>query len=552
MVRAHAASLEPLEITLGLICGANMGVITRLAGLLPLTALGFQTGGVFRAITAAQFRIQPASALSSFNGTLTEHFPASKVLDLIEELLASPAGAIRSTAFNLNVRKLQWKGAPPGSSGSIDLFDLKHFGRVKRFSLTACLELPGNNPKSPDVRESIKQVAHTTGLAFDKSKLHQTPAQDTPSPAHAKSVLVGQICFNEAVEDLTSQLSGRWVSEFAPNALPLMDAARARLQLWGTGASEKVNLAPIVKRITKELVPELKFSAAGGDDILFKKELAPDSEIIAIFSKTMPKIGKALELSLGLQSLDGLMRFTVGVFQLDRTTERRNWIYSTGIEAEAMVREAANLLKELLPRFEAALLKYFKSWPREFPDGIERHGNLTAREAFEKAQMLVRNRFPDAVLIRLDNQSQSLVTRDVEGPELSTDGRLTPNALWSFHFYSELHDTSFQVAVPAVGRIRMSDHGNQYKDPNGRRYLMPVGHEWLDSDRVFALAEERGGRERRESGRPFGICTRLEMSRSGQPRWEVRYLIVDDRGRNDLTVHMDAISGEEIEDTRGC
>lgn len=549
LVRAHAASLETLEIDLGLICGSNSGVITCLAGHLPITALGFCHGGSSREITAAQFRIQPDSSLSTFNGKLTEHVPPSRALELVEELLACPPGAIRSTAFNLNVRKLQWKGAPPGSSGEISLFDLKHFGRATRFSLTALLELPGNNLESTEVRDAIKLVAEATGIGFGKEKLHRTLGEKAQSPAHAKAVLIGQICFDQAVEDLASRLSTRWISEFAPGALPPRTAFQARMQQWGTG--EKVNLTPIIKRIAKELLPDLKFDSASGDEIIFKKELGLESEIIAIFSKTMAHIGKAFELSLGVHSQDVGARFTAGVFQFERMTEQKTWIYASGAEAEEAVREAANLLKELLPRFESAVRKHFATWPKELPDGIEQHGNLTAREAFEKAFSLVRSRFSDAVLIRLANHARSLTTRDIEGPELSIEGRLTPNALWWLHFHSPMLDTSFQVTVPAVGRIRFCYHGNQYKNVNSRRILVPVGHQWTDSDRVLALAEERGGRERRASGSAFGILTRLELSRTGDPCWEVSYLIVDERGRNDLTVHMDAITGKQIDDVRG-
>jgi hypothetical protein len=551
LVRAHAASLEPLEVHLFVGCGANNGVIMRLAGHLPIAALAFRPMGSDRALTAAQFRIQPPSSFSTFEGNLTDHFPPSAALDLIEELLACPPGAIRSTTIHVTVRKFQWKGAPPGCSGEIGLFDLKHADQEKRFSLTTVLEVPGNNPKSSEVLEAINQVAQATGIGFDKEELRRTPGEKYCSPEYAKEVLIGQICFNEAVEDLASQLSARWVSEFAPNALPPRDAFQTRMHRRETRAPEKVNLTPLLKRITKELLPELKFDLAEGDDIDFKKELGPESEIVATFTKTMVQIGKAFELSLGVRSVNEWMRFTTSVFQFERSTEQRIWIYASAAEAEEVVREAVNLLKEFLPRFESAARKYFATWPKELPDAIEHHGNLTARQAFDKALSLARSQFSDAVLTRLTNHPISLRTRDIEGSELGIDGRLTPNGQWWFHFHSPMLDTSFEVAVPAVGRIRISYHGNQYKDDYVRRFLVPVGDEWMDSDRALALAEERGGQERRESGKAFGIMTKLQLSPSGDPCWGVMYGIADERGRNDLILYLDALTGESIHNIHG-
>lgn len=216
-----------------------------------------------------------------------------------------------------------------------------------------------------------------------------------------------------------------------------------------------------------------------------------------------------------------------------------------------MANEAAHLLKVLLPRFESVIQSYFASWPKELPPGIEQHGNLTARQAFEKAQPLACNRFPDAILIRIRSSMRSLKTRDIEGPELSMDGRLKMNGLWWFHFYSERRDVSFQITVPFVGRVLMSDHGKQYQGPNSRGLLVPTGHEWIDSDRAFALAEERGGRARRESGRIFGISTKLQMHPSYGPFWGIMYLIVDERGRNDLIINIDAATGEPLNNIRG-
>jgi hypothetical protein len=93
------------------------------------------------------------------------------------------------------------------------------------------------------------------------------------------------------------------------------------------------------------------------------------------------------------------------------------------------------------------------------------------------------------------------------------------------------------------------DHGEQYTD--SPYILNAVGEDWIDSDQALALAEERGGRDRRQSGKIFGLSVKLESLRSPSPYWGIGYLIADDRGRNDLIVYMDASTGEPITDIRG-
>jgi hypothetical protein len=127
-----------------------------------------------------------------------------------------------------------------------------------------------------------------------------------------------------------------------------------------------------------------------------------------------------------------------------------------------------------------------------------------------------------------------VMVRDIQGPELSLDGRLVRHALWWFHFYSADQDASFQVTVPVLGRIRILDHGKQYQDVNARYILAPLDQNWMDRDRAFALAGDRGGRERRSSGKTFGLFAKLQMSHSQRSYWAFVYGIVDERGRNDL------------------
>jgi hypothetical protein len=530
-------------------------VLFCLAQRLPSAALGFQNLGGDRAMTVAEFQGQPATGFASFSGTLTEHLLPEDAFALVRQLLKCPPQAIRSTAFTLFVKNVEWKGAPARSNGSLHVLDLKAFKRAERFSVSASVEVPGDDPKSPAVREALKQVAQATGLHFDTGRAARTRPVQENTPGRAEALLAAQICFEEAMENVAAQLPGRWVSEFAPNALPPGDAFRQRFEKYAEGAGGKVDLRAAIKRAVKKLLPELKWETANGDQILFTRPLGLQSELLVRFVKQLggggKGVGKAFSLTVGVRSLADGTRFTTDVFRLDRTSENRTWIYSDASEAEAVVGEAANLLKELLPRLESAFRQYFETWPKELPAGIPRNGPLTAREAFEKAEPIALKMYPDAVLIRLMSNPRSLEVRDIEGPGLTAEGRLTPNETWGFHFYSAARDASFGVTVPALGRIQVLDHGKQYQEEHTRCYLVPVGREWIDSDRAMALAEERGGRERRNSGRTFGISAKLQMSPSQQAYWGVMYCVVDKRGRNDLIVHINAVTGEELSGIRG-
>jgi hypothetical protein len=539
----------PRRLTFNLICSANREVLRRLAERLPASALGFTGTGSDRAQTALEFGSAAKTGFSTFNGKLTDHLLPADAFALIEQLLESPASAIRSTAFSLSIERLRWNGSPPDSHGSLHLSDLKAFNRAARFSLTATLQVSGDDPKSKGVRVVLDQVTEATGLRFEKARISHILAEEARTPARAQSLLVGQICFDEAMEDIANQLHKHWFAEFAPGVLGPNEVFEQRFGQWASGQSAKVNLPALLKRVTRDSLPGLRFDSAEGDEIFFSQPLGTDSELIVLFQKALPRLGKAFKLYLGVRSKSHGARFLCDATRLSRSTAESVWTYADNTEAELVVREAVRLARELVPRFESALQPLFAPAISEIPPRIEQLGKMTAREAFARAKPTALRRFSDAELVRLRHTPRSLAVRDIEGPELTFDGRLTRNAAWTFHFYSADAEVSFEVTVPCVGRITMLDHGNQVHGP---AYIQnPIGEDWIDSDQALALAEQRGGRQRRASGQTFGIGTKLERVRSPDPYWGIMYLVVDTRGRNDLILHMDAATGEEITSIQG-
>jgi hypothetical protein len=79
------------------------------------------------------------------------------------------------------------------------------------------------------------------------------------------------------------------------------------------------------------------------------------------------------------------------------------------------------------------------------------------------------------------------------GPGLGPDGRLRPHGHWSYLFRSAQRPAeTFLVEVPCFGAIRSSLSLPPHpSDP-------ALDDDWLDSDRVLAIAEEHGGRAARD------------------------------------------------------
>ncbi len=420
-----------------------------------------------------------------------------------------------------------------------------------RFSLSANMKCQGENPKSPEVRECFKRVFESTGIAFHNGLMIKVESEGGDKIAKASLILCGQICFEEAVEQAADELAQKVGSKWSPTALSPANAFALRLKTWGDESSGRVNFVQPLKRRLKTAFPEWVFDASDAEGIWFRKPLAQTADGRAVgFTRSQPRLGKAFTLEVGIQSTGASghnISFKTNIFRLERTTQERSWVYGNQKEAEACIDIALELLRGMLPPLEAVLSRYFNPWPETIPKSVEQQGKLTAREAFQKALPVAREEFPDAQLIRIFSSALSLQVRDLEGPELSYDGRLRENGIWMFHFYSPSRDISFEVNVPCVGRINLSEHGDQYNNPNSRRYLTTINEDWIDSDQAFAITEKNGGFDCRTKGEIFGVCSKLHLNAQAGMVWEILYLVTDDRGRNDLEVKIDAGSGSILD-----
>jgi hypothetical protein len=143
---------------------SDNGVLTRLAEQLPADFMRFRPSATQRMLSAGEFLQAGPLRGCSFDGKLTQQSSVEQVLTLIEDLLASPPRAIRSTSFSLEASDLRWKASTAGCVGRLELYDGRR-GR-QRFRLTAYLRCAGDSPDSPDVRSLIERIAEATHIPF--------------------------------------------------------------------------------------------------------------------------------------------------------------------------------------------------------------------------------------------------------------------------------------------------------------------------------------------------------------------------------------------------
>jgi hypothetical protein len=547
-LRSGAAQWDGILISVDLYAMSDNGVLTRLAEQLPPDFMGFRPSATDRMLTASEFlRAEPPRGCA-FSGKLSDPYGAEKALELTESLLSSSAKAIRSTSFRFNATNVRWKEGEATSLGTLRLY---HRGRGKRrFDLSASMRCSGDSLESDHLRQVIKRVSTATGIPFASGSSRLVQDRVAGGEATAEERLIAQVCFDEAVEDAAARcFAGKVTLDHLQLAAASSNRAlRLRLENWGHERSERVDLASTARCVFKATLPQLQLFINNGEEIWFHKPLGTSLETVVAIDRTFPTLGKVFTLKLGLKcpSARLLWRWDSNLFALYRTSEPRAWVYTNREEALAAVTEAAELLRGVLPHWEASLLRWFEPWPTTWPGNIERRGRITAREAFTEAFQLVRAAFPDADFIRLVNDSRSSDPQCNPGPSLAPDGRLELNSAWRLHFHSPSQDVSLSVGVPAIGRICILDDGDRYRDVNSRWILAPLSGTWLDSDQALAIAEQHGARERRDTGKTYGISARLEHGPFDTKLWNIHYCVVDNRGRNDVTLQIDAETGNAL------
>jgi hypothetical protein len=402
----------------------------------------------------------------------------------------------------------------------------------------------------------MEVVRQRTGLDFDQgvlSAIHDPSAESGLGPNER---IIAEVCFQEVFADIAAEVRRRNLDWRAiPGVLSHHESMTKSLEMWGSGQGKKLRLIPEARRIFKATFPGIEFKQDRNEGTGLRKSLTPDLEMVVLFQTDLGRMSKGFVLNLGLKGRSGpyaglrWQDHLFRVFGLERNSAC--WTYTTPTELEAALRGVADLLSELLPLFEAAVLKYFSSSANEFPASILQRGPITARQGLKEARDAALAWARDATLIRI-GPGGFLQVRDEIGPWTGPDGRLKSHGTWGYTFRSGSRKEQVTVEVPFAGRVRLSAF------PIPDFIFLPTGtispdDDWMDSDQAMKVAEEAGGRRIRANGKTnFHIgCDLRADSTEGRSslRWEVSYLTYDKYGREDLTFSFNAEDGSDLHST---
>lgn len=139
---------------------------------------------------------------------------------------------------------------------------------------------------------------------------------------------------------------------------------------------------------------------------------------------------------------------------------------------------------------------------------------------------------------------------NTDDPGMAMNGIPIAPSGWNYRYFSSARGWFLDLTLWPDGRCNASSFaGIDYLDTK------PLPQEFLDSTTALAIAEELYGKDYREKGKLFRLPTRLTTWPSTVgPRdpvahratWQIHYLTTRDRGRVDLFLTLDAVTGEEL------
>ncbi len=367
-------------------------------------------------------------------------------------------------------------------------------------------ELRGPSTTDPAFLAALRSAARETGIAFHEGRLTATPdlKRELSSDARLAIDVALREAFARTAADVNAQ-SLDWRGH--PGLLTYDEAVESRFQHWGEGG--RVSLPGPIKRMMKAEFAE--FCLKTGRGLWFFKPLTPELALHVCFDNDrLGSIGKGFTVEIGTEWISGPLQGTVlreslfrvfGVDQLDPC-----WTYSTKDDLDAALRAIAPLLHTILAPFEAHCRQLLDPLPdmEKLAGETTHRGSITAREALFEALAEARRWSRDALLVRLSCGCDR-ASLDSGEPVVGSDGRIQPHGYWSFLFgSSELTSEGYVVFVPSVGPT----HSSRARPPS--RSDTPIGDNWIDTDRLLAIAAEtRRSTERKPTGDI--TCWRCEL-----------------------------------------
>lgn len=280
--------------------------------------------------------------------------------------------------------------------------------------------------------------------------------------------------------------------------------------------------------------PELCYERWGECD-RFSKSVSEEVRLLLDVVKVHHwGLGKAFLLETGVEILSSRFPEPIIVrrnaFTLCRSFDRPCWTYATESELEEALESMAGLTHTLLPIFEKACAEQMVPIAGELPKHIEVRGAMTARQGLEQARNVALEWATDAALIQVTLRANMEIPNVLRfGPSLGPDGRLKPHGIWAFLFSSSV-GRCLRVDAPYFGPL-----GSGSFDTPVTFTFLPLGEDWIDSNKVISRAESNAQRNLEDAtsdirlGLLSGLTLEYDKTRYGIdcPIWRVSFSTLD-------------------------
>jgi hypothetical protein len=106
---------------------------------------------------------------------LTDTLPYAAAWEVLLSLAREDSRAVRSTAFNVSIEGLEFRGAPDGSCGALAMLDHRNLRRKARFYVSASFRVDDEIERTTGVDPVARTITKETGLPFDKANSVRLP-----------------------------------------------------------------------------------------------------------------------------------------------------------------------------------------------------------------------------------------------------------------------------------------------------------------------------------------------------------------------------------------
>lgn len=570
-VRGHVEPAPGARIQISLSESGSRMAEAAVAAM-PAAKAGFGIGyghtpGV-KPITGADFlaalRNKPKRTFMQAGFEDPSEFPAA--WDVVARLASAATESGRGVMLFVHLTGWGVAGGDDGLRVDATFSRFQHSGT--KMAASAGLRFVAPNLKDASVKTTIASAAKLLGLSFGKPVSTLATPEGPPvadsalAPPTPEARLVVLTAFGEVFARAAQRIEAK-PEDLAHFPLLFTRSGGFDKRIADVLAKKKENvpLPSRLKRFMKERFREYAFDVSNGEQLWFRKAVAPTLDALLMFDKVhYSGLGKAFTAVWGVDfpstafggSHAGLSGTRENIFWMfHEGWEQQVWAYTTSEELEKALGGCEQLLRRVLPALEEQARNLLVPVPAEVPAGTPQLGPMTAREAYAHARSLAQGWAPDAQCESIA-AGANLAVRDQRGCGLDAGGRLQLHGRWLVKFVSRKREKFCLYAMPHTG----TPWWNFYTVSRGGIPRWPAvipGDDWIDSTRiaplVFAEVEKH-----LDGRRLYDVLLTLASNNPyhrGRFVWAAHCMAFGDARGDRLDIHLsfDPISGELLEVT---